>query len=122
MRGYEQFSALIAQCPELLILKRVDRLTARILFRQQAELLFAEQELEAFIAADEQEDPDVTTCYEKIRNSIGTSHDMVHLAKLDEVAEKLKKYRTTPEFGSNSAIADVLPQMKQFFEPTQSEH
>lgn len=91
MNGYEKLSALTARFPEVLILRRFDKLTARILLRRQAELLHLEQALEVFIEGDTRAYPSINTCWGSSRDV--EQEKLLHLQKYAEVEEKLKTYR-----------------------------
>ena len=93
MKGYEKLSLLTSEFPELLMLRRFDRLSSRILLRLQADLLYLEQELEIFIAEDEKEDAELSTRWSRIREASGRDCAVVHLDKFSEVEKKLKTYR-----------------------------
>lgn len=104
MKGYEQLSRLTAEFPELLILRRFDRLSARILLRLQAELLYLEQELEVFINEDEKEDPELSTYWGKVREAADNNRTVMHLDKYAEVEKKLKTYRMASPLSMHSSI------------------
>jgi len=94
MKGYEKLSLLTSEFPELLVLRRFDKLSSRILLRLQADLLYLEQELEVFIAEDEKEDAEFSTRWSKIREAKDRDCAVIHLDKFSEVEKKLKTYRT----------------------------
>jgi len=98
MKGYEQLGLLTTENPELLILRRFDRLSARVLLRLQAELLYLEQELDVFIGEDEKEDQELSTSWGKVRGAAGHDQVVMHLDKYAEVERKLKTYRRLSRF------------------------
>lgn len=102
MKGYEQLGLLTAEFPELLILRRFDRLASRILLRMQAEILYLEQELDVFMEEDEKSDADVTRYWGKVRESASEGNPPTHLEKLTEVEEKLKTYRKPKYYATKS--------------------
>lgn len=93
MKGYEQMGFLITKCPELLILRRFDRLSARVLLRLQAELLYLEQELDLLIEEDEKDDIEFSTYHGKVREVQFEDRSATHLDKFSDVEIKLKEYR-----------------------------
>lgn len=104
MKGYEQLSLLTSEFPELLMLRRFDRLGSRILLRLQADLLYLEQELEVFIEKDEKEDAELSTCWSRIREASHQERGVIHFDKYLEVEKKLKTYRT---------IVPIYPKMEE---------
>lgn len=93
MKGYEEVNLLTSKFPELLILRKFDRLSTRILLRQQAELLYLEQELNDFLSEDEKRYPDINACFCKLKQSGGEERTLLHLEKYNNVEKKLKIYR-----------------------------
>jgi len=115
MKGYERLSLLTSEFPELLILRRFDKLSSRILFRLQAELLYLEQELEVFIEQDEKENPEISTRWGKIREAGDQDFVVMHLDKYFEVEKKLKTYRmNTPFLAKPVCRGSSKMQMKPF--------
>lgn len=95
MKGYEQLAHLTTECPELLILRRFDKLSSKLLLRLQAELLYLESELEALTTVDEKQDPELSTYWGKVREG-GDGHDiLLQVDKFTEVEQKLRNYRMT---------------------------
>lgn len=94
MKGYEKLGLLTSEFDELLILRRFDRLSARILLRQQAELLYLEQELDLFVDEDDKEDPQLSVSFSRWRDAADSGRISVQLEKYNEIEQKLNIYRT----------------------------
>lgn len=93
MRGYEQLSHLAFECPELLMLRRFDKLSVRLLLRLQAELLYLESELEVATVVDESHDPELATYWGKTRESEKAGNVLLQTDKFKMIEQKLKTYR-----------------------------
>lgn len=98
MPTYEELSLLTSQFPELLIIRRFDFLSARVILARQAELLHLEEELRSYAARDAN-NPDIKDMLRSWGDTLegeGDGHPILQVRKLREVDEKLKQYRESP--------------------------
>lgn len=95
MAGYDELAVLTARFPELLIVRRFDQLSARIILSLQAELLYLEKELKMYIAEDEK-DPalmGMSASWSKTRVAFESGLAQVQREKFVDLQGKLKTYR-----------------------------
>jgi len=95
MAGYDQLAVLTARFPELLIVRKFDQLSARIILALQSELLFLERELRICVEEDEK-DPDLagmSASWSKTRKAFEDGSAETQKQKFEEVQERLKTYR-----------------------------
>lgn len=95
MPNYEELASLTSRFPELLIVRRFDRLSAYIVLSLQAELLYLEDELRQYVEMDRRnaDVKDFLASWGEMRGRIKEGHLIPQVTKREEVEEKLKAYR-----------------------------
>lgn len=101
MVGYEELARLTARFPELLVVRKFDRLSARILLAMQAELLHLEKELKIYVEEDEKNASTVGMSASWVRSQavFDEGNATLQREKFGDIQKKLKTYR---EFMHNS--------------------
>jgi len=95
MAGYEELATLTARFPELLIVRKFDRLSARILLAMQAELLHLEKELRVYVEMDEKNPSTAGMSASWLRSQamFDKGDAALQREKFGNIQEKLKTYR-----------------------------
>lgn len=95
MPSYEELASLTSRFPELLIVRRFDRLSACVVLAQQSELLHLENELRQYVEQDNANPglKDFLGSWGDMYEGVREGYPILQVQKMQEVEEKLKKYR-----------------------------
>ena len=95
MTGYEELAVLTARFPELLIVRRFDCLTNRMILALQSELLYLEKEFKIYMddAETSTDLAGMSASWGKTREAFENGTGELQKEKFEEVQDKLRVYR-----------------------------
>ncbi|KAK5075671.1 hypothetical protein LTR70_010019 [Exophiala xenobiotica] len=97
MPAYEQLAVLTSRFPELLIIRRFDYLSARVILALQADLQHLEKELKQYIELDEKnlDLRNVLASWGEMCEAVEEGQPILQVRKMQQIQDKLKTYHET---------------------------
>lgn len=95
MPDYKELASLTSRFPELLMIRRFDRLSAYVILALQADLLHLENQLNQYIELDRGNASlqNFLGSWGDMHEGMEEGHPILQVKKVQQIEEKLKTYR-----------------------------